>query len=66
MKTFIVTWYSNKDEVTRHNKITANHVADASVSFARNFGNLKKNTIISFQEIDKDGNPIGEPIVPED
>ena len=32
--------------------------------FCRTLGNLNKNEIVSIQQIDKDGNPIGEPILP--
>lgn len=32
--------------------------------FMKNEGNLKKNEIISIQELDKNDNPIGEPITP--
>lgn len=75
MRNFEFTWYdkNSRVKVERHNKISV-AVKDtteigiaakqATDLFCRNFGNLKKNEIVSIQEIDKNGNPVGEPITP--
>ena len=34
--------------------------------FTKNFGNLRKNTIVSIQEINEKGEKVGEPIIPQD
>jgi hypothetical protein len=69
------TWYKNekyREPIECHNLIqvkggpdTATSAKYATEVFCKNFGNLKKNTIISIQEM-KDGEPIGEPIVPQE
>ena len=75
MRNFEFTWYEKNDrlKMERHNKIQAAVVDTAEIGiaaklatdiFCRTFGNLNKNEIVSIQQIDKDGNPIGEPIVP--
>jgi hypothetical protein len=37
----------------------------ATSVFMRTFGNLKLNTINFIQEVDKEGNPVGEQIKPD-
>ena len=75
MRNFEFTWYEKNDrlKMERYNKVQAAVVDTAEIGtaaklatdiFCRTFGNLKKNEIVSIQEIDKNGNPIGEPIVP--
>lgn len=67
MKNFIFTWHKNErygDAIIRKNKIVCDNPQDATAAFMRGFGNLKKNTIISIQEVDNNGNAIGEPITP--
>ena len=76
MRKFIFTWYENVKYGTpleRKNTITVKNKGDigmtakaATEAFTRNFGSLKYNTILSIQEIDADGNPIGEPITPQE
>ena len=74
MRNFEFTWYEKNDrlKMKRHNKVQAAVVDTAEIGaaklatdiFCRTFGNLNKNEIVSIQQIDKNGNPIGEPIVP--
>ena len=75
MRNFEFTWYEKNDrlKMERHNKVQAAVVDTAEIGtaaklatdiFCRTFGNLNKNEIVSIQQIDKDGNPIGEPITP--
>lgn len=74
---FLFTWkpiskYGNETE--RHNIITISNGtgsigADAKAAtdlFCKGFGSLKKNDIISIQELDENGSEIGEPITPMD
>lgn len=67
-------WYKNKNgAIDRHNLITVTEASGdigrdahaATNMFCYHFGNLKNNTIIEIQEVDKDNNEIGEPIVPD-
>ena len=74
MRKFIFTWYENvkfgtpmerKNTVAVMNKGEIGLTAKAATEvFTKNFGSLKYNTIISIQEIDENGNPVGEPIIP--
>ena len=75
MRNFEFTWYEKNDrlKMERRNKVQAAVVDTAEIGtaaklatdiFCRTFGNLNKNEIVSIQQIDKDGNPIGEPILP--
>ena len=76
MRKFIFTWYENVkygNPVERKNTISVINKGDigatakaATEVFTRNFGSLKYNTIISIQEINENGNPVGEPITPVD
>lgn len=43
---------------------TGRDAKTATELFCKSFGNLKKNTILSIQEIDEKGKAIGEPIIP--
>ena len=76
---FIFTWYENVkygNPVERKNTISVMNKGDigatakaakaATEVFTRNFGSLRYNTILSIQEIDADGNPVGEPITPQE
>jgi phenylpyruvate tautomerase PptA (4-oxalocrotonate tautomerase family) len=75
-RNFAFTWHKNEkciEPIIRHNSITVSNASDniafaakaATELFCKTFGNLKKNTVVHIQELDKEGNPIGEPIVPE-
>lgn len=73
MQRFNFTWYAKKDKIERHTKVQTNVADSAELSigakaatdlFCRTLGNLNKNEIVSIQQIDKNGNPIGEPILP--
>ena len=74
MRKFIFTWYENvkfgtpmerKNTVAVMNKGEIGLTAKAATEvFTRNFGSLKYNTSVSIQEIDENGNPVGEPIIP--
>lgn len=69
MKTFIFNWQTNKKydpNVTHNTKIKATDAKTATDAFMKTFGNLKKNTINFIQEVDKQNQPIGEKIVPND
>ena len=73
MQRFNFTWYAKQDKIERHTKVQTNVADSAELSIgakaatdllSRTLGNLNKNEIVSIQQIDKDGNPIGEPILP--
>ena len=73
MQRFNFTWYAKQDKIERHTKVQTNVADSAELSIGakgatdllcRTLGNLNKNEIVSIQQIDKDGNPIGEPILP--
>ena len=75
MRKFEITWFKNeRNPIERKNLVTVTRPTgaiekDAKTAlgiFSSAFGNLKKNTIVSIIEIDKDGNQIGEPITPVD
>ena len=76
MRNFLFTWHENVrygNPMVRTNLVTVNasgeigQVAKAATNvFTKNFGNLKRTTIVSIQEIDEKGNKVGEPIVPQD
>lgn len=74
-KRFLFTWKPKNGNFERHNLITVSCrptevktiavAADRATSiFKKSFGNLKKNDIISIQEIGEDNTPVGEPIIP--
>ena len=73
MQTFVITWHKNErygKSIERKTSIQVTSSPDIGLSakratdiFCSTFGNLKRNTIISIQEM-KDGEPYGEPIVP--
>lgn len=74
-RTFIFTWKDNSyNAFERHNTISISKSTgeigyDAKAAtdlFCKTFGNLKKVSIISIQEIDKNGKAIGEPITPQE
>jgi len=75
MRTFLITYkelkkYSTDMELHRVVKIskeTGDIGIDAKAAlgvFINSTGTLKKNEIISIQELDEQNNPIGEPIKP--
>lgn len=75
MRNFEFTWYAKKDrqKINRHNKLSVNCKDSAEIGvaakqatdvFCKTFGNLNQIEIISIQEYDKDGNPVGEVITP--
>lgn len=73
MRTFEITWYKNdRNPIERKNRVLVTRPTgaiekDAKVAlgiFSAEFGNLKKNTVVSITELDKDGNQIGELITP--
>ena len=76
MRKFLFTWHENVrygEPMVRTNLVTVNasgelgKVAKAATNvFTKNFGNLKKTTIISIQEINEKGEKVGEPIIPQD
>ena len=77
MRKFLFTWHENVrygEPMVRTNLVTASvntsdigQAAKAATNvFTKNFGNLKRNTIISIQEVDEKGNKVGEPIVPQE
>lgn len=76
MRKFIFTWYKNVKygkPVERKNTISVINKGDIGMTakaatnvFTKNFGSLKYNTIVSIQEIDENGNPVGEPITPQE
>ena len=65
IKNFIFTWYAKPkygDKIIRTNTIKSKSPKEATDAFMKTFGNLKKNVIVSIQENDAEGNPVGEPI----
>lgn len=74
IRNFVFNWYENVrygTPIERKNTIQVTKTSDlghdakkATDVFCKGFGNLKKNTIISIQEMNDKGEPIGEPIVP--
>lgn len=73
MRSFIIKWKENKKyaleretlvDVTRESGDIGIDAKAALNIFCASFGNLKKNEIISIQEINEKGENIGEPIVP--
>jgi hypothetical protein len=70
MKTFEILWFKNEkygfNPIERKIMIQSADAQSALQVFMRINGNLKTNTVIYIQELDKDGNPIGEPIVPSE
>lgn len=74
MKIFNVTFKPTKkyNDFERTVKVTVAGTLGDTVApqaaleiFMRNFGNLKKNEIIKIQQINENGENIGEPIVPQ-
>ena len=74
---FDFTWYENvrfgqlmvrtyRVMVASNNGDVGQAAKAATNVFTKNFGNLKRTTIVSIQEIDEKGEKVGEPIVPQD
>ena len=69
MRIFEILWFKNEkygNPIERKTTVQSEGAQAALQAFMKHNGNLKTNTVISIQELDKKGNPIGEPIVPED
>lgn len=72
MRRFIITWQSKKDKLTRKNRVqvikdSGDIGIDAKKAlnlFTNTYGSLKYNDIITIQEVDENGDNIGEPIKP--
>lgn len=72
-KFFCITWKERKPlAIVRNSHIMVyggddrkSNVATAINLFEKSFGNLNKNQILCIQEKDKNGDDIGEPILPE-
>jgi hypothetical protein len=75
-RNFAFKWYANTrygSPIERTNLVLVSGTGDigsdaksATDVFCKTFGNLKKNTIVSIQELDEKGTAIGEPIIPSD
>lgn len=68
MKTFEILWFKNEkygNPIERKVVVQSIDAQSALQVFMSANGNLKKNTIIHIQELDKNGEPVGEPIIPE-
>lgn len=72
---FNVTWANKKDiDLVRTSKIEIPNASDeigiaaksALQIFSVNYGSLAKVEVFKIQEIDSNGNSIGEPITPEE
>ena len=74
---FDFTWYENvrfgQPKVRTNRVMVASNNSDigqaakaATNVFTKNFGNLKRTTIVSIQEINEKGEKVGEPIIPQD
>jgi hypothetical protein len=74
MRSFRITYHDIANDMTRKtivgvSKESGNIGRDAHAAvniFISCVGNLKKFDILEIQELDKDKNPIGEPITPVD
>lgn len=70
MKTFEILWFKNEkygfNPIERKTVIQSSDAQSALQVFMNVNGNLKKNTVIHIQELNKKGEPVGEPIIPED
>ena len=67
-KTFEILWFKNEkygNPIERKVVVQSIDAQSALQVFMSANGNLKKNTIIHIQELDRNGEPVGEPIVPE-
>lgn len=63
-KNFVFNWQKNGiNPIVRNNTIQAVDAKTATDVFMKTFGNLKKNTIHYIQEVDMEGQPIGDRIV---
>lgn len=68
MKTFIINWHPNEKYGTvmdRKSIVKTKDAQSAVTAFMKTNGNLKKNTINFIQEIDGNGIPIGDKIIPD-
>ena len=68
MKTFIINWHTNEKfgaTVDRKTVVKTKDAQNAVTVFMKTNGNLKKNTINFIQEIDENGIPIGDKIIPD-
>jgi hypothetical protein len=68
MKTFIINWHPNEKYgvvIDRKSIVKTKDVQSAVTAFIKTNGNLKKNTINFIQEIDDNGIPIGDKIIPD-
>lgn len=68
MKTFIINWHPNEKYGTvidRKSIVKTKDAQSAVTAFMKVNGNLKKNTINFIQEIDGNGIPIGDKIIPD-
>nr|DAZ62745.1 MAG TPA: hypothetical protein [Caudoviricetes sp.] len=68
MKTFIINWHPNEKYGTvidRKSIVKTKDAQSAVTAFMKANGNLKKNTINFIQEIDGNGIPIGDKIIPD-
>lgn len=68
MKTFIINWHPNEKYgavIDRKSIVKTKDAQSAVTTFMKTNGNLKKNTINFIQEIDGNGIPIGDKIIPD-
>ena len=68
MKKFIINWNKNVkygEPIIRKTTISTSDAQNAVQVFMKVNGNLKKNEIHWIQEIDSNGMPVGERIIPE-
>ena len=68
MKTFIINWHPNEKYgpvIDRKSIVKTKDAQSAVTAFMKVNGNLKKNTINFIQEIDGNGIPIGDKIIPD-
>lgn len=68
MKTFIINWHPNEkygETIDRKSIVKTKDAQNAVSVFMKANGNLKKNTINFIQEIDENGIPIGDKIIPD-
>lgn len=69
MRIFEILWFKNEkygNPIERKTTVQSDGAQAALQVFMKHNGNLKTNTVISIQEVDYLGSPIGEPIVPID
>ena len=70
VKNFMFEWYTNVNPkygppIVRTTYIKGGNMQSAALAFKQAFGSLRKNTINFIQEVNSNGEPIGEKVIPK-